>query len=79
MRSKVDEDIMSMTNPVSSFAVAVCTVDGQQFSFGDNTLTFPIMETVMPILYALSLKDCGKTETHKVCCRLLVTCWRDVT
>jgi glutaminase len=55
-----------MSNPIDSFAVAVCTVDGQQFSFGDVGRRFPIMETVAPLLYALVLRDCGTEETHKV-------------
>ena len=49
-----------------SFAVAVCTVDGQQVSFGDIKHRFPIMETVSPLLYSLVLRDCGPDETHKV-------------
>jgi hypothetical protein len=55
-----------VSNPLDSFAVAVCTVDGQQFSFGDVGRRFPIMETVAPLLYALVLRDCGTEETHKV-------------
>jgi glutaminase len=50
----------------TKFAVAVCTVDGQQFSYGDVSHRFPIMETVAPLLHALVLRDCGVEETHKV-------------
>ena len=64
--STVQEEINFGSGPRHGFAVAVCTVDGQQFRFGSATKAIPLMETVKPLLYAIALKDCGKTATHKV-------------
>ncbi len=47
------------------FGVSICTVDGQQFSFGDAQLDMPIMNLCKPFLYALALKDAGEVEVHK--------------
>ena len=52
------------------FAYAVCTVDGQQLSSGSKALKFPIMEAVMPLIYAIALKDCGVAEVNKVLVRV---------
>ena len=49
------------------FAIAVCTVDGQQLSCGSRSLKFPLMEAVMPLIYAVGLKDCGIQDVHEVC------------
>ncbi len=49
------------------FCVAVCTVDGQQMAVGNKAGKFPLMETVMPLMYAIALKDCGIAETTEVC------------
>ena len=55
-----------MVTKSPTFAMAVCTVDGQQFEYGDVDTEFPLMESVKPLLYALALKDCGKARVHEV-------------
>jgi len=51
------------------FVVSVCTVDGQQFTFGNNARAtrarVPLMETVKPLLYAMALHDAGHKEVHQ--------------
>jgi glutaminase len=47
------------------FAVAGCTVDGQQFCFGNAARRFPLMETIMPFIYAMALEDVSEAETRK--------------
>lgn len=42
-----------------AFGVAVCTVDGQMFGFGDHDEEVPVMSTVKPILYALAMHEAG--------------------
>lgn len=46
------------------FGVAVCTVDGQQFSYGDADIKVPLMQTIKPLLYAMALKDVGNKQLH---------------
>ncbi len=46
--------------------IAVCTVDGQQIVCGNKGIRFPLMETVMPLMYAVALKDCGNDDTAEV-------------
>ena len=42
------------------FGVAVCTVDGQQFSFGDANIKVPLMQTIKPLLCVrLRTSACG--------------------
>ena len=48
------------------FGIAVCTVDGQQLSCGLRATKFPLMEIAMPLIYAVTLQDCGIQETHEV-------------
>ena len=55
------EDIFDM----SEFGVAVCTVDGQEIALGDCNKDIPMMETIKPLLYALSMQDSGPEEVHK--------------
>ena len=64
--SRVQREINAACGDVDSFAVAVCTVDGQQFRYGTPTHPMPLMEIVKPLLYAIAIVDNGKTATHKV-------------
>ena len=62
----VEQEISAIIGPVDAFAVAICTVDGQRLRLGATTPDVPLMGTVQPLLYAIALKDCGKTATHTV-------------
>jgi glutaminase len=42
------------------YGVAVCTVDGQQFTSGDTDWSVPLMSVVKPLLYAMALEDIGE-------------------
>ncbi len=64
--SAVKEEINRCVGPQDAFAVAVCTVDGQRLRIGTPGKSVPLMGTVKPLLYAIALKDCGKTATHNV-------------
>ncbi|MGF1545444.1 MAG: glutaminase A [Parvularculaceae bacterium] len=46
------------------YALAVCTADGQQFSFGDDAETYCVQSTCKPILYALALDTLGRRTVH---------------
>eukprot|EP01138_Halocafeteria_seosinensis_P007902 gb/GECG01008073.1/.p1 GENE.gb/GECG01008073.1/~~gb/GECG01008073.1/.p1 ORF type:complete len:665 (+),score=73.24 gb/GECG01008073.1/:1-1995(+) len=47
-----------------NFGVAFCTIDGQQHSFGESRMDFPLMSAVQPLLYSLALKEVGVKETQ---------------
>ncbi len=47
------------------FALSVCTVDGQQFSLGDDEETFCVQSTCKPVSYAIALDDLGRDQVHK--------------
>jgi glutaminase len=49
----------------SQFAVSICTVDGQQFSFGDTDATFSIQSCVKPMMYAVAVEDRGLSLVHR--------------
>ena len=53
---KVDED---------AFAISICTVDGQQFSIGDDEIKFSAQSTCKPINYCLALDECGEDKVHE--------------
>lgn len=47
------------------FALAVCTVDGQQFSLGDDDEDFCMQSTCKPVAYAIALDDLGRDQVHQ--------------
>ncbi|NNU17611.1 glutaminase A [Parvularcula sp. ZS-1/3] len=47
------------------FAVAVCTVDGQQFSLGDDHESFCVQSTCKPVSYAIALDALGRDAVHR--------------
>lgn len=61
--AELDIEELVNANP-SNFGVSVCTVDGQQYNWGDADIEFPLMSAVQPLLYSLALKDVGVKETH---------------
>ena len=42
------------------FSISICTVDGQQFSYGDIDEEFCMQAAVQPLLYCLGVEDLGK-------------------
>ena len=64
--SRVQEEIRSAAGSDTDFTIAVCTVDGQQFTYGTASKPIPLMETVKPLLYATALTDCGRAGVHEV-------------
>ncbi|MCQ8184807.1 glutaminase A [Parvularcula maris] len=47
------------------WGMGVCTVDGQQFSMGDNDETFCAQSCCKPISYAVALDRLGRDKVHK--------------
>lgn len=47
------------------FAVAVCTIDGQQFALGDDEETFCVQSTCKPITYSIALDELGESVVHR--------------
>ncbi|MEM9170406.1 MAG: glutaminase A [Pseudomonadota bacterium] len=47
-----------------AYAIGVCTVDGQQFSLGDDEETFCVQSTSKPISYAIALDGVGRRTVH---------------
>ncbi|MEM9837798.1 MAG: glutaminase A [Pseudomonadota bacterium] len=47
------------------FAVAVCTVDGQQFSIGDDSVPFCVQSVCKPTNYAIALNAMGRDAVHQ--------------
>ena len=47
------------------FGLAVCTVDGQRFSFGDSTTPFCVQSTSKPLNYCLALEELGAERVHR--------------
>ncbi|WP_208123277.1 glutaminase A [Facilibium subflavum] len=47
------------------FAIAACTVDGQQFHIGDYKSRFCMQSMIKPVLYALALEENGIHYVHK--------------
>jgi glutaminase len=49
-----------------SFSVALCTIDGQQFAFGDTKHEFAMQGCVAPFLYLAALEEYGIAAVHKM-------------
>ena len=50
--------------PADSFAVAITTIDGQQFSIGDVENGFTLQSSCKPMLYAAALEEHGVDKVH---------------
>lgn len=48
-----------------AFAMAVCTIDGQQFSIGDVNETYCVQSTCKPINYAIAHDQLGADAVHR--------------
>ncbi|MDX2135092.1 MAG: glutaminase A [Saprospiraceae bacterium] len=46
------------------FAVSICTIDGQRYSFGDFRTNFGLQSTCKPINYCLALHQHGEQTVH---------------
>ncbi len=46
------------------YALGACTVDGQQFSLGDDEETYCVQSTCKPINYAIALESLGREAVH---------------
>lgn len=46
------------------FAVAVCTIDGQTFEFGDAEEQFTLQSSCKPLLYCAALEELGQDKVH---------------
>ncbi len=55
---------LARVNP-EKFSVAVCSIDGQQFSLGDADDFFCVQSVSKPITYCLALEENGEAEVHK--------------
>ena len=49
----------------STWAVAFCSVDGQQHGVGDTALPFSLQSTSKPISYLMALEENGEEEVHR--------------
>ncbi len=47
------------------YGVSICTVDGQQFCFGNSNEYFSIQSTFKPITYCMALEELGKDVVHQ--------------
>lgn len=47
------------------YAMAVCTVDGQRFSVGDDEERYCVQSTCKPINYAIALDQLGAAQVHR--------------
>ena len=54
--AKVDPD---------KYGVSICTVDGQQFCFGDSNEYFSIQSTFKPVSYCMALEELGEETVHQ--------------
>jgi glutaminase len=55
-----------LPNPSSVFGVSICTVDGQQYHFGDWHKQFPILDCAKPFNYALAVQKTGSDSVHDI-------------
>jgi len=60
------------------FGVAVCTVDGQVFTWGDCDVSFPIQSCGKPFIYSYALEDYGEEHVRDFLLKFIgwkPTCW----
>ena len=55
---------LARVNP-EHFAVSVCSVDGQRYSFGDSRTDFCIQSCCKPINYCMALEQHGEEKVHR--------------
>jgi glutaminase len=55
---------LAKANP-ETFAAAVCSVDGEFFSFGDDRLAFSIQSCVKPFTYLMACSELGVSTVHQ--------------
>lgn len=54
---------LARVNP-DHFAVSICTVDGQRYSFGNSKVNFCLQSSCKPINYCLALEELGEEKVH---------------
>uniref|UniRef100_A0A915A2C3 glutaminase n=1 Tax=Parascaris univalens TaxID=6257 RepID=A0A915A2C3_PARUN len=54
---------LARSNP-SSWALSICTVDGQRRSWGNSSLSFTLQSVSKPFTYAIALEELGADEVH---------------
>ncbi len=47
-----------------NFAISICPVDGQKYSFGEHKTDFSIQSMSKPIIYCLALEEHGEERVH---------------
>lgn len=47
------------------FAVAITTVDGQRFEYGDVDVDFSLQSCCKPLIYTTAVEDCGLETVHR--------------
>ncbi|NQY74697.1 MAG: glutaminase A [Candidatus Margulisbacteria bacterium] len=55
---------LARVNP-NYYAISICSVDGQQFHLGDNSIPYSIQSTSKPINYSIALEEFGEKKVHK--------------
>ncbi|MBL4652700.1 MAG: glutaminase A [Flavobacteriales bacterium] len=55
---------LARVNP-KQFAVSICTIDGQRFSYGDVNKNFCLQSTCKPINYCIAHEELGEEKVHK--------------
>ncbi len=62
---KVSDCIPQLNSNSESYAVSICTVDGQRFNLGDYNKKFIAREVSKAINYCLAIEDRGEVDVHK--------------
>jgi glutaminase len=64
-RNSMDEELKKCAGlSAGTYAVALCTCDGQYACMGDYNKKVPIMEAVFPLLYAMAMEDAGAATVN---------------